>query len=291
MCVQVKKWQEEAQPEWPEVASTLDPSAPGGRTQAFPATSGNEILVSGESGIPSQGVRSASLTGRTKRLGRRDRGVPDAGRTDGADVIGSPGASPGRPGPAGWTSAVRDPWEESDRSGSGHDAAGGNGRYDSDPSHDPHEVTVQLDGIGQQLEDALVRQAKGADGPGGGQDASDGPVFVDESGRRSRLYRRIGIAVGLACAVYAVVIVVTLLSGNSNAAWLPVPGQDEGKPAGEVESTTSPTDSATRGGTGGSSPGATTPTAGQGTATTPTPGATASGATAGPTKPGTSAGP
>ncbi|MEV2215310.1 hypothetical protein AB0H86_28425 [Streptomyces sp. NPDC050997] len=247
--------------------------------------------MSGENGIPSQGVRSASLTGRTKRLGRRTRGVPDAGRIDGADVLGSPGASPGRPGCAGRTAPVRDPWEESDGSGSGHDVPGGNGRDDSDPSHDPHEVTVQLDGIGQQLEDMLVRQVKGADGSGDGQDASDGPVFVDESGRRSRLYRRIGIAVGLACAVYAVVIVITLLSGNSNAPWLPVPGQDAGKPAGEVESTTPPTDSAPRGGTVGSSPGSTTPTAGQGTATAETPGATASGATAGPAKPGSSASP
>ncbi|BFO22016.1 hypothetical protein SHKM778_84040 [Streptomyces sp. KM77-8] len=46
-------------------------------------------------------------------------------------------------------------------------------------------------------------------------------MFVDESGRRSRLYRRIGMAVGLACAGYAVVMVATLLSGNSDAPGCP----------------------------------------------------------------------
>ncbi|CAM5741709.1 hypothetical protein SALBM311S_01413 [Streptomyces alboniger] len=291
MCVQVKNWQEDAQPEWPDVASAKGPSAPGGRTQAFPETRGAEIPVMGENGIPSQSVRSASLTGRTKRLGRHSRGVPDAGRTGGADVLASPGTSKGRPEPARRTATVRDPWEEPGGSASSHDVHGGNRRDDGDPAHDPYEVTVQLDGIGQQLEDLLVRQAKSADGPGGSQDGSDGPVFVDESGRRSRLYRRIGIAVGMACGVYAVVIVATLLSGNSNAPWLPVPGQEVGKPAGKVESTKPPTDSATRADKGGSSPDSTIPSTGQGTATAPTPGASASGATTSPAKPGTSAAP
>ncbi|MEU0071353.1 hypothetical protein ABZ027_17670 [Streptomyces sp. NPDC006332] len=185
----------------------------------------------------------------------------------------------GRTGSAGLTAGVRDPWGESDGSGSSHAL-----------DHDPHEVTVQLDGMGRQLEDLLVGSG-GADELGAAQDGSDGPVFVDESGRRSRLYRRIGIAVGFACAVYAVVIVVTLLSGNSNAPWLPVPGQDERKPAGKVGSSTPPTDSATRAGTDGSTPDSTTPTVGQGTATAPTPGASASGASASPAKPGTSAAP
>ncbi|MEU1159875.1 hypothetical protein ABZ372_03230, partial [Streptomyces sp. NPDC005921] len=68
----------------------------------------------------------------------------------------------------------------------------------------------------------------------GAADGSDAPVFVDASGRRSRRFRRLGMAVALACAVYAVVIVVTLLSGSSDAPWLPVPGQDADKPAGQV---------------------------------------------------------
>ncbi|MCZ9344788.1 bi-functional transferase/deacetylase, partial [Streptomyces sp. TRM76130] len=79
-------------------------------------------------------------------------------------------------------------------------------------------------------------------------------VFVDESGRRGRLYRRIGIAVGLACAVYAVVMVVTLLSGNSDAPWLPVPGKEDGNPAGKVDTTPLPTGTADPSATDSASP-------------------------------------
>ena len=103
-------------------------------------------------------------------------------------------------------------------------------------NHDPHEVTVQLDGAGRRLDDRLLKQTDG----GAGQEA-DRPVFVDESGRRSRRYRRLGIAVAAACAVYAVVIVATLLSGNSNAPWLPVPGQEKDRPAGKVDTPALPT--------------------------------------------------
>jgi len=39
-----------------------------------------------------------------------------------------------------------------------------------------------------------------------GNSAADGPVFVDNSGRRSRLLRRIGILVGVVCLGYAVVL-------------------------------------------------------------------------------------
>ncbi|MEW2161821.1 hypothetical protein AB0912_02310 [Streptomyces sp. NPDC007084] len=98
-------------------------------------------------------------------------------------------------------------------------------------NHDPHEVTVQLDGTGRRLDDRLVKQTEG----GAAGQESDGPVFVDESGRRSRRYRRLGILVAAACAVYAVVIVATLLSGNSNAPWLPVPGQKKDQPARKVD--------------------------------------------------------
>lgn len=107
-------------------------------------------------------------------------------------------------------------------------------------AHDPDEVTVQLDVAGAHLEDWLVQQAKRPGGAQGVQEGTDGPVFVDETGRRSRRYRRIGMAVGIACAVYAVVIVATLLSGNSSAPWLPVPGKEDEKPASRVESPTLP---------------------------------------------------
>ncbi|MEU1512163.1 hypothetical protein ABZ490_08350 [Streptomyces sp. NPDC005811] len=84
------------------------------------------------------------------------------------------------------------------------------------------------------------------------QSASDAPVFVDESGRRSRTFRRIGILAGLACGAYAVVIVATLLSGNAGAPWLPVPGPDDDPPAGQVETTRAPSASA---GTASGAPG------------------------------------
>ncbi|MFF2512207.1 hypothetical protein [Streptomyces sp. NPDC058086] len=158
-------------------------------------------------------------------------------------------------------------------------------------THDPHEVTVQLDGVGRRkTEDWLVQQAK--DAPGA-QDGSDGPVFVDESGRRSRRFRRLGILVGIACAVYAVVIVATLLSGNSNAPWLPVPGQQDDTPAGKVETSPLPTDSVSPSGSSGAAPGASASVS-DGTApapgVSPTPGASAS-ASASATDPGTSADP
>ncbi|WP_406172633.1 hypothetical protein [Streptomyces sp. NBC_00996] len=39
-----------------------------------------------------------------------------------------------------------------------------------------------------------------------GNGAGDGPVFVDNSGRRARLLRRIGMLVGVVCLGYAVVL-------------------------------------------------------------------------------------
>lgn len=153
-------------------------------------------------------------------------------------------------------------------------------------THDPHEVTIQLDGVGRQLEDWLVQQAK--DAPAA-QDGSDGPVFVDESGRRSRRYRRLGMLVGLACAVYAVVILVTLLSGNSNAPWIPMPGQQEDQPAGQVDTSPLPAETADPTGTGSASPGASA-TASDGT--TPAPGASPTPAASGTAaNPGTSTDP
>lgn len=117
------------------------------------------------------------------------------------------------------------PWEQPDQPGH---------------NHDPLEVTVQLDGAGREVAEGPGTAATGAAGP---QEA-DGPVFVDESGRRRNLYRRLGIAVGTACAAYAVVIVGTLVSGNSDAPWLPVPMQKDEKPAGKVDTPPLPGESA-----------------------------------------------
>jgi hypothetical protein len=70
----------------------------------------------------------------------------------------------------------------------------------------------------------------------------DGPVFVDVSGRRGRRFRLLGAVIGVACAVFAVAIVATLLSQNSSAPWLPVPEQKprQETPAQQAETTPSP---------------------------------------------------
>ncbi|MEU4882228.1 hypothetical protein AB0G19_17410 [Streptomyces althioticus] len=170
--------------------------------------------------------------------------TPDAGRAGRV-----PAADAAAPGDA----AVRDPWQEDPGT--------------SEATHDPHEVTVQLDAVQIGAGGVLSRT------PGAGAAPEAAPVFVDESGRRNRLYRRIGLAVGLACAGYAVVMVATLLSGNSDAPWMPVPGQEE-KPAEQVETTPRPsaTDPVPSSGTS-LDPGAGTPT--PGASDLPGPGASA----------------
>ncbi|MEU9660856.1 hypothetical protein [Streptomyces chartreusis] len=213
---------------------------------------------------------------------------PDSARADGWSAFDRPAARHAdafptsgetRPAPA-----VRDPWadqsEESERPARSARSEG------PGATHDPHEVTVQLDGVGLHL-DSMLRAAK--DAPRAGE-SSDGPVFVDESGRRSRRFRRIGMAVGLACAVYAVVIVATLLSGNSDAPWLPVENPKE-KPAGQVDTPPLPAESAPQpSATGSVSPG-TSPTASTDATASPGADASASDASATAENPGTSADP
>lgn len=111
--------------------------------------------------------------------------------------------------------------------------------------HDPFEVTIQMDGIGRHLEGAgRPRGAHAKPEPRPSQEPADGPVFVDESGRRGRHLRRLGLACGVAFAGYAVVVVATLFSGNSSAPWLPLPGPEADRPASTVESPPLPEESA-----------------------------------------------
>ncbi|MDQ0796079.1 hypothetical protein [Streptomyces sp. B1I3] len=102
-------------------------------------------------------------------------------------------------------------------------------------THEPHDVTIQLDGLGRQLSELPVEPSR--------PDPADGPVFVDESGRRSKTYRRLGWLLAGICAVYAVTLVVALLGGNSTAPWLPLNGQEQ-KKASDVEVRPVPTESA-----------------------------------------------
>lgn len=296
-CARVNNWREDAQPEWPEAASGTQPTRRGGGgTQAFPDTSAfrpepaaaDETAVlpravpgTGPSGAPDSGSPAAGggedLTELLSAFDRFDRTevLPSAGRrgeaprTPSAGDAFTPRGAGNGPAPADAfppvaetresPAAIRDPWDAAD------DAV----------THDPHEVTIQLDSVNLQMDGSL----RGAKAAPSGSEASDGPVFVDESGRRSRRFRRIGMAVALACAVYAVVIVVTLMSGNSNAPWLPVQDQKEDTPAGKVDTSPLPAESASTDGPDGASPGA-SPSTSDGVTSSPGTSATVPGATA-----------
>lgn len=105
-----------------------------------------------------------------------------------------------------------DNWRESKRTGH---------------THEPNDATIQLDGLGRQL-----TELPGEPGP---PDGSHGPVFVDESGRRSKAYRRLGWVLATVCAGYAVTLVLAVLGGNSSAPWLPLSGPKEEAKAEQVE--------------------------------------------------------
>ncbi|MFI6375870.1 hypothetical protein [Streptomyces sp. NPDC050546] len=240
----MKKWREDAQPEWPEAASVTGELPADGRVRDRRATQ----LFAG-SDLQGTGHRLPAATEILRGIPRQSEGEADS-------FVPDPGSRP----------AVRDPWEEPGEavpSGHGRDSAGDT-EDQAEHSHDPHEVTVQLDAV--QLGDGFLRQIK--EGPGAGSAAADSPVFVDESGRRSRRFRRIGMAIALACGVYAVVIVATLMSGNSQAPWLPVPGQKDAPPAGQVDTPPVPERSAPTDGTGATAPGS-TPATEEGTAPSP----------------------
>ncbi|MFD0023523.1 hypothetical protein [Streptomyces sp. NPDC058382] len=140
-------------------------------------------------------------------------------------------------------------------------------------THEPNEVTIQLDGLGRQLSELLPEP--------GAPDGSDGPVFVDESGRRSKNLRRLGWVVAAVCVCFAVVLVGAVLGGNSSAPFLPLSGQEEHKKAEEVEVPAAPGESAgapvSPGATPSSSPSA--PVDGTGAAA---PGGSAAGASSTP---------
>ncbi|WP_345660041.1 hypothetical protein [Streptomyces venetus] len=257
----MKQWREDAQPEWPEVATTTGELPADGRARDRRAT---QVFAGGD--VQVTGSRLPAGTEVLRGIPRQSEGEADSFAPD--------------PGPR---AAVRDPWqEEAEPAGTLPPD-----EDDTEHTHDPHEVTVQLDAV--QLGDGFLRQVKEGSG-GTPESAADRPVFVDESGRRSRRFRRIGMAVALVCGVYAVVIVATLLSGNSQAPWLPVPGQQEGQPAGKVDTPPLPEQSAPSAEAEATAPGGTPAT---GEATAPAPGASAREpvATAGPGRSGTTAKP
>ncbi|MFD7383122.1 hypothetical protein [Streptomyces anulatus] len=110
-------------------------------------------------------------------------------------------------------------------------------------THEPNDATIQLDGLGRQL-----AELPGEPAP---PDGSDGPVFVDESGRRSKTYRRLGWVLASVCVAYAVTLVLAVLGGNSSAPWLPLSGTEKAK-AEQAEEAPAP--DGTTGGPSGDTP-------------------------------------
>ncbi|MFJ4004060.1 hypothetical protein ACIPWL_11445 [Streptomyces sp. NPDC090023] len=203
----------------------------GGSTQAFPETG-----TVAEADLRSDGT--ASPGGGRPAFPRVVR-PSDAGALAAAAILrGGPAALAGADATAllprsGTPRTAADFRPSGEQSGTERTAllpgASASGSSPSSGAHDPHEVTVQLDSV----------QATGPEPA----DAADRPVFVDESGRRSRTFRRLGLLVAGLCAGYAAVIGITLLSGSSDAPWLPVP-QKEDKPASRVDSSPVPSASA-----------------------------------------------
>lgn len=94
-------------------------------------------------------------------------------------------------------------------------------------THEPNDATIQLDGLGRQLAELCGEPVP--------PDGSEGPVFVDESGRRSKTLRRLGWVLATVCAAYAVTLVLAVLGGNSSAPGLPLSEPAEEARAEQVE--------------------------------------------------------
>ncbi|WP_338677029.1 hypothetical protein V1460_31665 [Streptomyces sp. SCSIO 30461] len=141
-----------------------------------------------------------------------------------------------------------------------------------------NELTVQLDGLGQQItERSRLAGSTTLPGASTGPEPSEGPVFVDQSGRRSRKLRRIGWVLAVACACYAVTLVAALIGGNSRAPWLLIPGPEGEQNTGTVQEQPVPTGSSTGRAVPGGSPGAPVLDDSAGTAPEQQPGGATSG--------------
>ncbi|MEU3663614.1 hypothetical protein AB0E77_28310 [Streptomyces sp. NPDC032940] len=109
-----------------------------------------------------------------------------------------------------------------------------------------------------------------------GNGSAEGPVFVDNSGRRARLLRRLGLLLGAVCVGYAAVLGLAFMGIGTSvnpSSLLPFGGGQDGqgpgggaRPQGGLAPTGAPP-----GGTPAGAPGATPTT----TPTTPTSGASA----------------
>ncbi|MDX3747816.1 hypothetical protein [Streptomyces sp. AK08-02] len=136
------------------------------------------------------------------------------------------------------------------------------------------------------------KSGKGADGSNASDVTADGPVFVDNSGRRAKLLRRFGTFVGVVCLGYAVVLGMAFMGWGTSltpSSLLPFGGGGPGgsqrpgsnqQPQGGFGA--APSGAPTGGATPPTKPSGTPPAGiatGEPPASTPTPAATA-GATA-----------
>ncbi|MEU6549636.1 hypothetical protein ABZ915_04980 [Streptomyces sp. NPDC046915] len=248
--MRAKKWPEDARTEWPDAE-----------------------LGAQEPPVAEDDIQSFPETGTTDVL--PGGAVPDAGPTEVLPAVRVPWPSVHDPNTHGPNTHGPNTHGPNAHGPNAHGPIAHDSIAHDSNAHDPREVTVQLDA--DRIAEERPRPA-------------DGPVFVDASGRRRRTFRRLGMSAGIACAVYAVVIVATLLSGSSDAPWLPVPGQNEDKPAGQVDISPAPADSARPSGHTGAAPGTGPRVPGR---AAPSPGgsATATGATGTAGQPGASSDP
>lgn len=78
------------------------------------------------------------------------------------------------------------------------------------------------------------RAARGRRRKRRGNESADGPVFVDNSGRRSKMLRRIGVLLSVLCLGYAVVLGLAFMGiGTSSPSSLLPFGGGQGGPAGQ----------------------------------------------------------
>lgn len=136
-------------------------------------------------------------------------------------------------------------------------------------THEPNEVTIQLDGLGRQLSELLPEPSA--------PEGSDGPVFVDESGRRGKSLRRLGWVLAALFLGYAVTLVVAVLGGNSSAPFLPLSGQEEHRKTEEVQTPATPGQSPEVQVSPGTTPGASPSATPQSGGSIPVPGGGAAG--------------
>ncbi|MGW1026647.1 hypothetical protein ACWD4J_23630 [Streptomyces sp. NPDC002577] len=101
------------------------------------------------------------------------------------------------------------------------------------------------------------RRRKGGNGP------ETGPVFVDNSGRRARLLRRLGLVVGAICVGYAAVLGMAFMGWGTSlspSALLPFDDAPAGGPQGAAPTGAPPTRTMPTGLPTGAAPSAAPPT-------------------------------